>query len=393
MTITACLPVAASPVPVLTPTSPPPDISTILYITYDLHETAFRITQLPLNTLTPRSLGTFSSPPGKQRWFITPSPDFSSIALSAEAQNRLLLVAPGDSHQREVSLSAPPGSVLWSPDGQKILAGGAIWDVEGNLLRTMPSGVFVDCAWAQDGLALACSRRDVQTGKLQDVWVMPVDDAPYRLTADAERGAHPVFSPNGQKIAYFRLPDNTLVVRNRNGLAPSEIYPPYPLFIRDKKTLIASSLLGSMGGIWFDAAKTGPGNLNVNGPLSWSPDGNQIAFDCDALCITDLAANKTRAYRENRQTGYMADITWSPDGTHLTFALTSMTAPNRNFIVHAGSLTGISLDDDMRAIAWSPDSTRLVFSTAAGLYLIHADGSGQTLLAEEPSIYWLVWKP
>lgn len=390
MAACAPMPQPASPVVV----SPTPDSSSILYLT--LHpeekETTFRVVQLPLATLVPHTVWVLPPSPDQQRWFFEPAPDFSWVAYYPELQKRLFLIRPDGAEQREVPLAAQAGVVLWAPDSQKFLAGGQLFDVGGNLLRDMPAEFLTHCAWANDSSALACSKREAHTGNLGDVLIVPVDEAPYLLTDGVERGAHPVFSPDSQRVAYFRLPDNVLMVRNRDGSLPKEIYPPYPLFKRDRQAFIAPIVTGQILGLLF-APKNGYGNLNTDGPLAWSPDGTQIAFDCNALCVTDLATIRTRVFAESRQKGHMTNIAWSPDGTHLAIIQTRMTDRDHSFVVHAGQMTGVALAEDTQYIVWSPNSARLAFSTADGLYLINADGTGQTLLAEGAHFFWLAWPP
>lgn len=386
----ACQPLKAAPATATL--SPAPDRSSIFYIDYDADQRAFRLLRIALDSPTAHLVRLLTPPPGAERWFFEPAPDFSWIAYYAETQPRLVLVSQDGSEQREITLPAPPGMVLWSPDGQKLLAAGRIWDTRGAWLADMPPGLLTDCAWAGDSLALACSMRDAQSGLIQGVWVAPVAGVPYLLTSDLERGAKPVFSPDGQRVAYFRLPDNTLIIRDRQGADPQEIYPPYPLFQRDRQSRWMPPLAAALPG-WLSLPAAGWGNLNVSGPLAWSPDGRQIAFDCDALCIADVSTKKISVYRDGQPHGVMSAIDWSPDGAYLTFAFTGPTDPDRRVIVHANTMTGAALPDGAQAVAWSPDSTRLAFSTVDGVSLIRADGSGHLLLAEGRHISWLIWQP
>lgn len=386
----ACQPLTAAPA-TATP-SPAPDRSSIFYIDYHADQRAFRLLRIALDSPTAHLVRLLTPPPGAERWFFEPAPDFLWIAYYAETQPRMVLVSQDGSEQREITLPASPGFVLWSPDSQKLLAAGRIWDTHGARLANMPPGILTDCAWAGDSSALACSMRDAHTGLIQEVWIVSVGVAPYLLTDESERGAKPVFSPDGQRVAYFRLPDNMLIIRDRQGADPQKIYPPYPLFERDQQSLWMPLLAAALPG-WLSLPATGMGNLNVSGPLAWSPDGRQIAFDCDALCIADVATKKISVYRDGSAHGVMSAVDWSPDGAYLTFAFTGPTDPDRRVIVHANTMTGAALPDGAQAVAWSPDSIRLAFSTAQGLYLIHADGTGQTRLVEGKYIFRIIWMP
>jgi Tol biopolymer transport system component len=91
----------------------------------------------------------------------------------------------------------------------------------------------------------------------------------------------------------------------------------------------------------------------------------------------------------------IADLAWSPDGTRLAFAATQASAVPENgetqiYVMNAdgSNLTQLTRDPSSQNIqpAWSPDGKRIAYAKwsndvdGSGLYVIGADGNGQTRL-------------
>ena len=122
------------------------------------------------------------------------------------------------------SAGAPSGGVAWSPDGRKIAF--ARWrdhgsdlfvvNVDGSGLRGLTQGAAQDAvpAWSPDGRQIAFSRgRDGNS----EVYVMNADGSGRRnLTRNVAQDDSPAWSPNGEKIAF---------VSTRDG-KPDGLFPP-----------------------------------------------------------------------------------------------------------------------------------------------------------------------
>jgi Tol biopolymer transport system component len=114
----------------------------------------------------------------------------------------------------------------------------------------------------------------------------------------------------------------------------------------------------------------------VDGDLSWSPDGSELAFEADtAVQIADVATGATRALTACRRCGFA----WSPDGAAMAVAA----GPALRLVdVETGASNVVPTPglSDVRQPAWSPDGARLAFvaddaDRRAGLYAVSADGS------------------
>jgi Tol biopolymer transport system component len=136
---------------------------------------------------------------------------------------------------------------------------------------------------------------------------------------------------------------------------------------------------------------------------AWSPDGTRIAYrstETSGLWTVDVAAGKTRevyaADRENEH--YVTEISWSPDSKRLVFL-------DQVFRQSAAIVTAYADQTEPANVLissttywpylpqWSPNSEQILFVWPSGenpgpnknydLWVINADGSGQTQLTQD----------
>jgi len=152
----------------------------------------------------------------------------------------------------------------------------------------------------------------------------------------------------------------------------------------------------------------GPGDDSFGG---WSPDGSRIAFTSDRdgnweiYVVNTDGSGLTNLSKDPGDDGVVrnesiiggwapAVVAWSPDGSRIAF-ISSRDGNNEVYVVAAdGSgqtrLTNDPCDDDFNA--WSPDGSRIAFTShdlapATGncgstiIYVVNADGSNVTRLA------------
>jgi Tol biopolymer transport system component len=145
---------------------------------------------------------------------------------------------------------------------------------------------------------------------------------------------------------------------------------------------------------------------------SWSPDGGKIAFasdrdgDLEIYVMNVDGSDVTRLTDNEAEDGQPA---WSPDGTRIAFASDSEEPGNPDIYVMDADGSGrtrlTSAPGEDCFPVWTPDGSRISFSRSdaaddgegetadapSGVYVMNADGSGQTLL---PGIDLLAaWSP
>jgi Tol biopolymer transport system component len=245
------------------------------------------------------------------------------------------------------------------------------------------------------------SRGEVSNGKIaftrrtaanSDIYVTDQTGAhETQLTYTKQFEAGPVWSPDGQKIAFLR----------------STSIPSYDLYVMNADGTHQTRLTG----VWeMDSA--------------WSPDGQKIAFTRGADAPNDLyvinadGTNEvsliTGSFSENPEDRTeLGDPVWSPDGNKIAFASRTLTYTGASSSAEPASapaegLTGIYLINvDGTGLCkltsgvdpvWSPDGEKIAFYDYEAIYVINADGSGRKQLtsgindpSHDPS--QLAWSP
>jgi Tol biopolymer transport system component len=332
-----------------------------------------------------------------------------------------VMTADGSKQRR---LTTPAGgnnsSPAWSPDGRRIpfeggrgaclldyhFVGGrnagsgdvdiSVMNADGSGLRRVTDGPGVDCApvWSPDGRKIAFQRSLVRregdrvVGADYDVYVVNADGSDERnLTGDA-LSVRPIWSPDGQKIAFWSGPDGAggIYVMNADG---------------SERRLLADSGVRSR-----HQACESCGGL---GHVAWSPDGRKMllvrhgpshGYDSRENHIVVVNADGSGLRRLTRSAGINgATPSWSSDGRKIVFVserdgnpeiyvINADGSGRRNLTRHAG------YDSDP---AWDP-GRKIAFSTKREgnfeIYVMNADGSGQHNLTRNPAVdRFPVWSP
>ena len=140
---------------------------------------------------------------------------------------------------------------------------------------------------------------------------------------------------------------------------------------------------------------------------AWSPDGTQIAFTSDRDGNSEIYVIDADGSGLTRLTSspdyFEASPEWSPDGERIAFLTSRGGDENHDniYVMNADGgeptkLTNV-LTDEWK-FSWSPDSSMIVYSSYSdsyGIYLMQADGSGKTVLLEDPYADLLdpAWSP
>lgn len=138
----------------------------------------------------------------------------------------------------------------------------------------------------------------------------------------------------------------------------------------------------------------------------WSPDGQWLAFlssreGRDRVFIVRPDGSDVRAISGDAPTGQERDLAWSPSSDRLAFSGRQPDGTRRIWLAATAGGPATALTDargHSDQPTWSPDGDYLVFvSEVAGdpeLFLMRADGSGQTRLTHAPGADWLPrWIP
>ncbi len=210
-----------------------------------------------------------------------------------------------------------------------------------------------------------------ERGNNVDVYVkMVASGPPLRITDNGLTDTNPVWSRDGQRIAFLRT--GAKGVEGENGY-----YVVSALGGQERK--VARSFRAPI--------------LNGGSNLTWSPDGRELVF-CDrasadgppALVAAQVESGQTRTLLEAKN--YLANPAYSPDGSQLAYLGGPGFISHDLFVLDVRKGVSRRLTHDRRSIgglAWTPDGASLVFSSNRlglfGLWRIDAGGGEPQPLA------------
>ncbi len=229
------------------------------------------------------------------------------------------------------------------------------------LTENPPGTISRDAAWSPDRQKIAfTSGRDGDP----EVYVMAADGSNVqRLTRHRGFDGIPAWSPDGNQIAF---------VSDTNPPATGPVYPSrsQSIYVMDSDGSNVQRLTG----------------FTTGGYISWSPDGERIAFEANFDGIWEIYVMETdgsdvqRLTRTPGRDAQSAAPAWSPDGRKIAFDSTR----DGNFEIYVMDVDGSNVqrlthNDKVDARpAWSPDGQKMVFHSSrdgnSEIYVMDADG-------------------
>ena len=293
-----------------------------------------------------------------------------------------------------------------SPDGARILYGVSYTSIEqnksnrelfvmnrdgsGNTQLTRTPQSESNARWINNGQQIAFLR----SGQL---WVMNADGSQEKQISRIEKGMDGFeISPVGKHIMY--------ISNIKTAAKPADIYPDlkksdvriikdlmyrhWDQYVEEIPHTYIASFDGKSIGEGTDILKGEPYELPTLpfgdlGQLSWSPDGNYIAYSCRKLVGKQYAfSTNTDIYLYNVETGeeenltegmagYDTDPRFSPDGKKIAWISMERNGyesdKKRLFVIDLATKEKKELTSDYKynveTITWAPDSDKIYFTS------------------------------
>jgi TolB protein len=248
-------------------------------------------------------------------------------------------------------------------------------DGSGRRRLTSAPGPSTTPVWSPDGQRIAFVRH---TGDDTQIYIMNADGGSQRpLTTGPGRAASPAWSPNGQQIVFTATKNGVsqiVAMRNdgsqRRDLAPSPSDQRAPAWSPDGHLIafLSRASLGRVDLYVIGADGQNPRQVPTPGPgvrpdvkeFTWLPDG-RLAYTNPSGLAQDTVSVTTISGAEHRVLGSAYSPAWAPDGRRLAFVAFHSGAA----LIYVGDSAGgksVRLTDPRLTSvrpAWSPDGRQI----------------------------------
>lgn len=290
----------------------------------------------------------------------------------ATARDRRLIVLDPMSGQRPFESKTrdfPPGSVAWSPDGERLVSVGhdetaRVWSIheDAPIITLEGHQRRLRCvAWSSAGGKIACG------GEQGEVIAWDVESGEYDLTEPSSGVINAItWSPDGQQIACAGQ-GGIKVWRAANGAPGPQVGPggDYTALAwrPDGRQIAAAGGHPNRVRLWN--AKTGALEREIDGPptcrcVAWSPDGRHLAVGIGKkVRLVEGTTGLPTAVLGGHGRRICA-LAWNADGSRLASAgdgegTMRIWNPRTATLVQAAKIPG-----HVRAIAWDPKANELL---------------------------------
>jgi Tol biopolymer transport system component len=255
-------------------------------------------------------------------------------------------------------------------------------DGGGRRRLTRAPGPSTAPVWSPDGQRIAFVR---QTGDDTQIYIMNADGGSQRpLTTGGGRVASPAWSPDGQHLVFTATRDGVSQIvamqsdgSRRRDLAPSRRDQRSPAWSPDGQLIAFLSraspgqfdlyVIGANGQNLRQIPTPGPGVRPDVKEFTWLPDG-RVAYTNPSGLAQDTVTVTTVSGAEHRVLGSAYSPAWAPNGQRLAFVAFHSGAAQ----IYVGDGAGgkaVQLTDPRLACVrptWSPDGRQIAFLVLGG---------------------------
>jgi Tol biopolymer transport system component len=267
-------------------------------------------------------------------------------------------------------------------------------------------GASVDVAFEVECAPPAIAFRSTRSTPWMSIHLINPDGSGLVRLPSTTHEHHPVWSPDGRRLAFVASGDGLYVMTpgegDRRRLFPNDVsmarWSP-------DGSMIA---FGDGEQLWIvHTDGTGLRKLAGGSQAAWSPDGRTIAFRNDQGLFTIGSDGSGLKQLTVPLLGQPEEATWSPDGSRLAFSAFVSSNPYANaiFTMNQDGTGLVRLTPEGGSDVgpkWSPDGSRIAFRMelmgptdgTSGLGVMNSDGSGRSIVAGQ-ELYFMdfTWSP